>query len=1074
MAEDKKKGGDFALPSAGILTLALAVLGLIWSGPSPLINERPSSQTKSDADKGKIQDIDARMWQDPLEAIQKEAKESPPRQRNVLLKQAGKNELRLVIQEEGSPGKEDHLPASNIRKAFIDKPVKNILMLAVMLPGGPYPEEEEGRRRKRYAVLSALATLDYAPKETEHIGYFKIKKQDELGLPEAVPFELFDKGLGSQRRGVIVLWLDDSNFDQRIKVRIKKVFDLAKPDTGDAEIKLAVIGPNKSNHLKTLIEDTAKESEQSNEISFFAAGATVEHSHLVGSDAPDDLKKYNPIKNLWRTIGSDGDISSALVKELKLRQVNPETDHVLLISEWDSFYGRSFPKTFAKEYAKKETECLPMDTINIKDKPEGTRVSNVYCVNYMRGIDGLLPEGSSKTDAGQDAPKKSETIQVNNNIDRPSGNNQKDYLRRLVDRVRKLDENIRNSKIPCPVKNNGISAIGVLGSDVYDKLMILQALRSYFPGKIFFTTDLDAAYFSPQEQPYTHNLIVGSSFGLNLAPELQMAIPSFRDSYQTAVFFSTKLAATTWEGKNNDATEKLGEKDIPSKLNGWLNEPRIFEIGRKGSVDLSKENPSSNPGNCKQDIRNCEHIHPAPDIGPGMNTSISVIVLKLSSLVLGLLLLYRVSWTFRWLPTRFKGWVDQLQETSSPVNNGQEVEQKPANVQADMQEAPAENIALPTRRNWTKAWVTHLIALTSMLPLVMVGLLIIGAIYLALITIGKDEPSYWGNGVSIWPSNLLILIALLLSVEFCKRIRHQLKESDEKLEKDFCLNDGESQPNSQQFLTVHTWEHRNKNASGINVVELWKDYQNYGERSARFWRSALNTFIFMLFGLTAIMLSGGLPVPARGNSFYIDVFLETACVIAVVFLIMWVVDAARLFSKFIMLLAEDKKSDWPNIGDKKWGWLQNYEDYVAYWIDIQFVAQYTKAMEKFIWYPIPPLLLMGTARSSVFDNWTFSAGLLASVAILLLYLFSIAFLLQYGAKEMRTKAVKKLGEELRKLRGQTEIDEKKIAQLEKMIGEIKDNEEGAFTPFLRQPMVQALLAFLSGSGSLVVLLDRFF
>ena len=63
---------------------------------------------------------------------------------------------------------------------------------------------------------------------------------------------------------------------------------------------------------------------------------------------------------------------------------------------------------------------------------------------------------------------------------------------------------------------------------------------------------------------------------------------------------------------------------------------------------------------------------------------------------------------------------------------------------------------------------------------------------------------------------------------------------------------------------------------------------------------------------------------------------------------------------------------------------------------------------------------------------------------------------------------------MRKLRSQAEADEKKIAQIEKMISEIKNNEEGAFTPFLRQPLVQALLAFLSGSGGLVLLLDGFF
>ncbi len=38
----------------------------------------------------------------------------------------------------------------------------------------------------------------------------------------------------------------------------------------------------------------------------------------------------------------------------------------------------------------------------------------------------------------------------------------------------------------------GFRAIGILGSDVYDKLLILRALRPRFPDVVFFTNNLDA------------------------------------------------------------------------------------------------------------------------------------------------------------------------------------------------------------------------------------------------------------------------------------------------------------------------------------------------------------------------------------------------------------------------------------------------------------------------------------------------------------------------------------------------------------------------------------------------------
>lgn len=1077
MAEPKKNG-DFPLQSTGVFALVLAVIGLIWTGPLPLFDERPASHMKSDFDKGQIQDVDARMWQDPLGAVEKEAGKVSTRQSSVHLEQTQKNELKLVVQEEVSPEKGQHSPENLFPKAFNDggKPtVDNVLMLAVLIPGGPYPEEEEGRRRKRYAVLSALATLNYVPKETEHIGYFKTGMND---LPEIVPFELFENAAGLPRKGVIVLWLNDSKFDEGMDEKIKKLFGMSKPRVEDSKIKYAVIGPNKSNQLKAFIRESSKTDKPDERmvVAYFAAGATAKPL-LLGDNITDPLTKtYHPANNLLRTIGNDGMVSDALVKELGLRQVNPQEDHVLLISEWDTFYGQVFPQTFTQAYTGDEmAKCL---TMTHRHKNFGSvSESNVYCINYMRGIDGLLPdETTGKNESAQEAQKKPETIQINNNIDRPSGNYQQDYLRRLVDRVRKLDKIIRDSKLPCPVKNNGITAIGVVGSDVYDKLMILQALRPYFPGKIFFTTDLDAAYFSDREQQFTHNLIVGSSFGLSLAPELQMSIPPFRDSYQTAVFFSTKLAASMWE---NGKMEAIGNNPATlSRLNDWLSKPRIFEIGRKSAVDLSQKNDSFNLDNCQKDILDCALIHPTPDSNASTHTAGTVVILKLSAFVLGLLLLYRMNWMVRDISDKLKTKLLNLLGC-----------------------APRLITCLKKSD------------LASMTLFVATGMLTIAAAYVFVTVFGRDEPFSWLSGVSIWPSNLLQLLALLISLWALYALNKQLAKTDQqfgevflKLPKTASGGVNPKLTTSECILAVHKWKvSLTVGDKKLDVNELWQKYVEYGQTKYRNMRAAMGTIFFVLFGFAAIMLSGGQPIPSRGDfSFYTDVTLETLCVFAIVFLIMWVVDAARLISRLIDHLANPEQSKWPCIGQPKWGWPQECNDYASYWLDVKFVAQYTKAMENFIWYPIPPLLLLGAARSSVFDNWTFSPGLLASIIILLIYLFSIAFILQRAARDMRKKAEGKLEDELRNLCGnQVESVQKnnipqagdelakenlilreaittmknkegKITQLEKMIAEIKNNEEGAFTPFLHQPLVQALLTFLGGSGGLIILMERFF
>lgn len=45
-------------------------------------------------------------------------------------------------------------------------------MIGIIVPGGPYSEDAEFRRRTRYAVLTALHVLGYAPKYPQHIGVY--------------------------------------------------------------------------------------------------------------------------------------------------------------------------------------------------------------------------------------------------------------------------------------------------------------------------------------------------------------------------------------------------------------------------------------------------------------------------------------------------------------------------------------------------------------------------------------------------------------------------------------------------------------------------------------------------------------------------------------------------------------------------------------------------------------------------------------------------------------------------------------------------------------------------------------
>ncbi len=115
-----------------------------------------------------------------------------------------------------------------------------------------------------------------------------------------------------------------------------------------------------------------------------------------------------------------------------------------------------------------------------------------------------------------------------------------------------------------------VVAVGVLGSDVYDKLIVLQALRPELPQAVFFTTDLDALYLHADNTDVTRNLLVASANDLD--PDIGggddlWSVPPMRNSYQTILFEATRRLV---RGEKLQAGTKV----------------QLFEIGAGRAVSL--------------------------------------------------------------------------------------------------------------------------------------------------------------------------------------------------------------------------------------------------------------------------------------------------------------------------------------------------------------------------------------------------------------------------------------------------------------------------------------------------------
>lgn len=412
-----------------------------------------------------------------------------------------------------------------------------------------------------------------------------------------IPFEWCEAEYPeTQPSQVLILWLNDEEF---VDAPIARLADLISwfqlrliNTTGHANLylpSLTVLGPDNSGTLHQMLVET-NEHPWSKETAKYLATTHILSSQASAaeqqlfSDIPFPLHTGLPapillnhistfqrdskallegaINNLDadsnftfdRTNLSDNKIVEAIRRELPHQHVMPG-EKVVLISEEDTYYARALFASF----------------IDANSKSNDPFQISAY--TYLRGIDGKLPvDQKEKGDRTQDERSDNATQtsyktppQTRRPAEQTEGLNQADDIVRLAEELKSDD------------KTSKIKAIGLLGSDVYDKLEILKALRPYFPDAVVFTNHLDARFSHPDEWKETHNLIIATDFTLHI-PKPGEASPKsadqkvgpFRDAGQTALYEAT--------------LEAIG--GIISTSQTRPSSVTILEIGRDGPIQL--------------------------------------------------------------------------------------------------------------------------------------------------------------------------------------------------------------------------------------------------------------------------------------------------------------------------------------------------------------------------------------------------------------------------------------------------------------------------------------------------------
>jgi hypothetical protein len=1094
-----KKQNDSKIAVAGTITLGLALAGVIYVN-EPLKSMRPppiAGELKPHVTEGMVP---ARLWEDPLVVANRVTKSEGTAKKGVGDAQDDVDRVRALRDE--------------LDRKINKYPKSPITVLLVMTEGGASGESRETRIRDRYAIGSALGVACYVPEREDRLSY--IEWQDRTGVSQMVPYEWYEQGPRkcsldqAWAQTVLIMWINgDITGDHPISAlqRLAQSI-LCKEGTSAAclpknngivdlhvqrkkSIRFKIIGPRSSSAFRTLLEDSASIvqgydkpliwANTGDRVELYSPWATAMPQLLThgitlnteNTEPPDSTACKSAEAGrerlcrilLWsgieikHSIGSDDQLFESLIHELERRRVKFQRDAVILIAEWDSFYGRVMPVEFTArvchriaERSLEESRAIPAERLKrIQDNcatihqaidlqlgdPVGTRGMglNLWRYSYLRGLDGEVADGG-KADATKGSGTKSVKSMFGELHERPVGTSQFDYAQRLAARIeRDMAEQANWQKASAEddpastltherPEHQPPAAIGILGSDAYDALLILQAMRERFPGVIFFTTDLDGRLLFAEDYRSTRNLVIASHYGLELYQDLQRDVPPFRSSYQTSVYLATLQAIgyvqpmTICPPFHGPLAEARGPLVSPCgyKANRlldhvWFNNrelPRLFEVGRHGGVDLSvgsnTEGYTLHPP--RVDLSNDDPQTDGRRPGSGVVYGTAGLI-YLTMLVIG--------WT------------------------------------------------KPTINRWLTAQFSAVVFGAAGAAVLAI---LIDQWFLGLVLQRHDagEPFYWFEGVSVWPTELLRGLAIVLALFFMAKAWHDLQQNMTTLEARYGFSGSADQSQAsgwRHYLDSALWvlsPHRSNHDESVGT--LWRQYREAGSGQHRIPRLLLLVGIYVgtFFLLWKVMGAEDLTGPCRGElSCRLDLILALASNISLVALNIFVLDAVLLCRRWIGLLGKAGGS-WSHILASRLPLLSDKQVVHAQELmRIELIAQRTEVVNRMVRYPFLVLLLMILARNEYFDDWHFPLMFIAVWVVNALLAMGAALLLYHAAEEVRNACVGQLNRQVLQGLSLGPVGEADVNVSRQIIQAIEAVGQGAFVPLYQQPVVESSL-----------------
>jgi hypothetical protein len=566
-----------------------------------------------------------------------------------------------------------------------------------------------------------------------------------------------------------------------------------------------------------------------------------------------------------------------------------------------------------------------------------------------------------------------------------------------------------------------------LGTDPYDAVLILKALRPVFPHAVFFTVDLDARHLHASEYKWTRNMVVASPFGLQLDGGLQRDVPPFRGSYQTATFFAVLRAvnyvdcfvegnrqrsaapcstgyhvALTPEDRRYDAAEH----------------PRIFEVGREGAVDLSVVNVEGvrtiHP--LRADLQHTDNLG---QLKQGISASSATVMALIG---VGLLIGTVLTWT-------------------------------------------NQRLWLRVSRSWRLFAVVGLIILVGS-----AAFLTTGGVTALMADHDKGEPFSWTAGVSIWPGQFFRLLAVILCVVFLVKGARDLAKNSDQLTEAFQFR--VDQGHRSRFTLRTFWTnlqrvyHSAAVRTALTVDQAWVWYLDAARPLQRIARVLVLSLLYgaIMFTLDRWVFNEEMIHPCRGwLSCQVDWTMGLFTVSLVVLLNLAVFDEVMLCRRWI---------SWVRLSSGGWseqvqqeylseyGLSQSHKaefERLKYLAGIDLIGRRTETVNRLIRYPFIALLIMVAARNDYFDIWNYPLMLLLAWALNVVLALSGALLLYRSADRAKREVLVGLSKQMIQAIGLGKDHEIRAKQVQYIIDQVEANQKGAFVPFYQQPVVESSL-----------------